>query len=63
MTGRANGSDTGLPLSELKLDRSIGLFRGVALVIIYYSLRVGRLKRSGVDWEQRIRGIPGFDEE
>ena len=35
----------------------------IALVSIYYVLRVNHLKKIGVDWEARIRQIPGFDEE
>lgn len=33
-----------------------------ALVIIYYLIRVQWLKKKGVDWEARIKQIPGFDE-
>jgi hypothetical protein len=35
----------------------------MVMVCIYYSIRVNYLKKSGVDWEARIRRIPGFDEE
>jgi len=29
----------------------------------YYRVRFGRMKKAGVDWDARIRTIPGFDEE
>lgn len=35
----------------------------IILVVIYYLGRVNWLKKSGVDWDARIRRIPGFDEE
>ena len=35
----------------------------IVLVSIYYWARVRWLKKSGVDWQARIRRIPGFDEE
>ena len=35
----------------------------VVLVLVYYYIRRGRLIRSGVDWNARVRRIPGFDED
>ena len=35
----------------------------IILVIVYYFMRVSRLKKSGFDWEAAIGRIPGFDEE
>jgi amino acid transporter len=35
----------------------------VALLTGYYFLRVNWLKKTGVDWDTRIRQLPGYDEE
>jgi amino acid transporter len=35
----------------------------IILVVIYYWLRVRWLKKCGVNWEERIQKIPGFDEQ
>ena len=35
----------------------------IVLVAVYYFLRIGWLKKSGVDWDARIRVLPGYDEE
>ena len=35
----------------------------ILLVAIYYHIRISQLKKAGVDWDARVRQIPGFDEE
>jgi uncharacterized membrane protein (Fun14 family) len=35
----------------------------VVLVVGYYFLRVSWLKKTGVDWDTRIRRLPGCDED
>jgi APA family basic amino acid/polyamine antiporter len=35
----------------------------VWVVAAWHTFRVSKLKRSGVDWEARIRRIPGYDEQ
>jgi APA family basic amino acid/polyamine antiporter len=35
----------------------------VVLVVGYYFLRVSWLKKTGVDWDTRIRRLPGYDED
>ena len=35
----------------------------IVLVCVYYAVRVKKLKKAGVDWDARIRQIPGFGEE
>jgi len=31
------------------------------LVAVYYFLRVNRLKKNGIDWDARVKVVPGED--
>lgn len=51
-----------LVLAELP---SVGFlyFGWTALIIIYYYLRVRYIKSKDLNWDERVKAIPGFDEE
>jgi hypothetical protein len=34
----------------------------IVTVCIFYFIRVKQLRKAGVDWDARIRQMPGFDE-
>jgi APA family basic amino acid/polyamine antiporter len=52
----------GLTLSER--PATVLVLLGLVLVVAaWHALRVRNLKRNGIDWEERIRRIPGYDEE